>query len=78
MNNMQRNQIADDELEQVNGGRKLWDVVTTEFVEFLGQPGMKAKTLEAKDNQAEINTLDMRAKPGRKQDDAEAPRIVKL
>lgn len=77
-NNMQRNQIADDELEQVSGGRKLWDVLTTEFVEFLGQPGMKAKTLEAADDVVSINTLEMRAKPDRKQDTAEAPKVVKL
>ena len=76
-NNIQRNQIADDELEQVSGGRKLWDVLTTEFVEFMGQPGMKAKTLEITDDDVfRVDTLEMRAKPEWKQDDVEAPKVV--
>ena len=78
INNMQRNQIADDELEQVSGGRKLWDLLTMEFFEFLGQPGMKAKTLEAEDTNARINTLEMRVRADRNLDDAEAPMVVTI
>ena len=78
-NNMQRNQITDDELEQVSGGRKLWDVLTTEFVEVMGQHGIKAKTLEITDDDVfRVNTLEMRAKPERKQDAMDAPKVVKL
>lgn len=41
MNDMPRNQVADDELDQVSGGKNFFDVFTTEFFEFFKDPKIR-------------------------------------
>lgn len=64
LNDMQPNQIADDELEQVGGGRNLFDVFTTEFIEYMNKPEDQ-DTLPgaAKANNFGISTLEMPGTP---------------
>lgn len=66
-NNMQQNQIADDELEQVGGG-KLFDVFTAEFREAFGRPDHRddPMTAEEDDSRYGIRTLEMRIDPKKK------------
>ena len=37
INDMQKKKVADDELDQVTGGRKLFDLFTAEFFESKNQ-----------------------------------------
>lgn len=60
LNDMSPNQIADDELDQVAGGRNLFEVFTAEFTEHLNKP----KDLEdfpgvREANNFGISTLEM-------------------
>ena len=59
---MQPKQMADDELEQINGGRKLWDVFTAEFRDFFGKPTAQKLPMEEADKNGLLHasTLDMR------------------
>ena len=75
IDNMQQNKIADEELDQITGGRNLMDVFTAEF---RGKAG-KATTLhmdpEDENNDFAVTTLEMRANPNEKKKNE---RIVKL
>ncbi len=64
LNDMQANHIADDDLEQVGGGRNLFEVLTTEFVEYLNEPKDK-NTIPGtpKVNNFGISTLEMSGTP---------------
>ena len=66
-NNMQQNQIADDELEQVGGG-KLFDVFTMEFRELFGRSDDQDDSMfsEEDDSTFGIRTLEMRVDPKKK------------
>lgn len=59
--NMKQNMIADDELDQINGGKGLFNVFTAEF---RGK-AEKANTLrfdpEDENNNFTVSTLEMRA-----------------
>ena len=61
--NMKQNMIADDELDQISGGKGLFDVFTAEF---RGK-AEKANTLrfdpEDEKNDFTVSTLDMRTNP---------------
>ena len=76
-NNMQQNQIADDELEQVGGG-KLFDVFTMEFREFFGRRDYQDDSMlsEEDDSTFGIRTLEMRVNP--KKSERDNSKIVKL
>lgn len=73
--NMQQNKVADEELDQITGGRNLMDVFTAEF---RGKAG-KATTLqmdpEDENNDFAVTTLEMRANPNEKK---KPGKIVKL
>ena len=75
IDNMQQNKIADEELDQITGGRNLMDVFTAEF---RGKAG-KATTLHMdpgdENNDFAVTTLEMRANPNEKKKNE---RIVKL
>ena len=62
-NNMKQNMIADDELDQISGGRGIIDVFTAEF---RGK-AEKANTLrfdpEDEKNDFTVSTLEMRSNP---------------
>ena len=61
--NMKQNMIADDELDQISGGKGLFDVFTAEF---RGK-AEKANTLrfdpEDEKNDFTVSTLEMRSNP---------------
>ena len=61
--NMKQNMIADDELDQISGGKGLFDVFTAEF---RGKTE-KANTLrfdpEDEKNDFTVSTLEMRGNP---------------
>lgn len=67
INNMQQNKMADDELDQVSGG-KFFDVFTTEFREFFGRPDHKDDPMaeEEDENWYGVGTLEMRIDPKKK------------
>ena len=67
INNMQQNKVADDDLEQVGGG-KLFDVFTTEFREFFNGFDDQGNPLvpEEEDIGYGVGTLEMRVKPKKK------------
>lgn len=64
INNMQQNKLADDELEQVGGG-KFFDVFTAEFREFFDSSDNQNNPMaEEEDNsQFGVSTLEMRVDP---------------
>ena len=79
LNDMQHNQIADDELEQVAGGRNLFKVFTTEFREFFNESKDQENLLEMpEDNHFGVSTLEMRANPMQKQGKKKPHKDVKL
>lgn len=60
--NMQQNQIADQDLDQITGGKSLFDIFTAEF----RGPKKEPTTLEMRpDEETDIRltTLEMRANP---------------
>lgn len=79
LNDMQNNQIADDELDQVAGGRNIFEVLTLELREFFNKHDNRDNSLgAAKENDFHVSTLEMRVNPLEKQDNAESPKVVKL
>lgn len=66
INNMQQNKVADDDLEQVGGG-KLFDVFTTEFREFFDRTDNQNNPTEPENESLYgVNTLEMRINPKKK------------
>lgn len=67
INNMQKNKVADDELEQVGGG-KFFDVFTTEFREFFDRADSQNNPMAAEEDEPRygVSTLEMRAEPKKK------------
>ena len=75
--NMKQNLVADDELDQISGGRNLMDAFTAEF---RGK-AMKPKTLEMRpdaEDDFEITTLEMRADPLLNKETGKSRKIIKL
>ena len=76
LENMQQNKVSDEELDQITGGRGLFDIFTAEF---RGKAD-KAVTLEldpdSKDNNFRVSTLEMRESPIKKKKDN--PGVIKL
>lgn len=76
--NMQQNKVTDEELDQITGGRGLFDIFTAEF---RGKAD-KAVTLEldpdSKDNNFRVSTLEMRTNPMESQEEKKTKKIVKL
>lgn len=69
MNEMQHNQVADDELDQVAGGRNLFKVLTTEFLELFDGPAKKDNSLGTLNgNNIGVSTLEMRVDPMEQQE----------
>ena len=75
---MHRNQIADEELDQISGGRNLWDVFTAEFNDRFGKPKAQKLPLEEADTSSllDARTLEMRATDHEKQENF--PKVIKL
>ena len=60
------NKVADDDLEQVGGG-KLFDVFTTEFREFFDRTDNQNNPTEPENESLYgVNTLEMRINPKKK------------
>lgn len=79
-NDMQHKKVADDELEQVGGGIRLWNTVTAEYNKSMDKP--KAVNLPMEDSEEGelwgVNTLEMRVRKKRKNGDKEEPQVIKL
>ena len=77
-NNMQQNKINDDELDQITGGRGIFDIFTTEF---RGK-AEKATTLEMhpedENNHFAVSTLEMRANINDPQEAKKTRKLIKL
>lgn len=74
--NMQSKKMNDDDLEQVSGGGKLWDLFTTEIREFFdgSEDSDDPGKVRERRGQFGIGTLEMRVNPNenrRIDDDAE-------
>lgn len=79
MNNLQHNQITDDEMEQVIGGRNIFDVFTTEFREFFDEPQkQKGSQRSVNGNNFGVSTLEMRVNPTKDQEKEKGPKVIKL
>ena len=79
MNDMPRNQVADDELDQVSGGKNFFDVFTTEFFEFFKDSKDQDTSPEtAEGNDFGVSTLEMRIDPKKKREVRERQKIIKL
>ncbi|MBO7252491.1 MAG: hypothetical protein J6V25_07680 [Oscillospiraceae bacterium] len=67
MENMENKKMLDDsELEQVDGGGKLFDLFTAEFREFFNPDDPDAEELLK--NKYGIRTLEMRVDPNKPRD----------
>ena len=73
-------QAMDEELEEVNGGRNLFDVFTAEFRGEAKNPTTLEMILDSEDDNKGfgLNTLEMRTNPLKKQESAKRNKIVKL
>lgn len=79
LNDMKHNQVADEELDQVAGGRNLFDVFTTEFIEFFNDPKDRDNLPgTAEENNFGISTLEMRIDPKQKRDSKDTRKVIKL
>ena len=73
--NMQQNMVAEDDLDQISGGRKLFDIFTAEFRGDAKKPS----TLEFHPDEEDdfrLTTLEMRVNPLKKKKNN--PKITKL
>ena len=76
---LKNQQVDDSELDEVSGGKKLWDVFTTEFTEFFDKPKRRRGLLEEEDEELwGASTLEMRVNPGQRQDDRDSRKTMKL
>lgn len=78
-NDMQHNQLADDELDQVAGGRNLFEVITTEFIDLFNDPKDRGNFPgAAEETDFGISTLEMRIDPNKKRDSRNSRKSIKL
>ena len=77
---MQNNLVADDELEQISGGGKLWDAFTAEFNELFDKPKARKLIREEgyKHGRWGVGTLEMRVNDKERQDRKDIPDVIKL
>ena len=63
--NMKQNKVTDEELDDVTGGKGLFDIFTAEFRGKKKKPLTLEMILEAKDDERDFNrtTLEMRDNP---------------
>lgn len=73
---MEKNKMNEADLEQISGGKSLWDVFTAEFKTFEA-PRKKGFTLEEKEDEEllGVHTLEMRDNVMKKKD---SKKVVKL
>ena len=74
--NMQQNRINDDELDQISGGRNLFDIFTADFRGKVQDPTTLEMNLEDEKAKIKLTTLEMRENPLKKQKDSK--KVVKL
>ena len=76
--NMKQNMVADDELDQVTGGRNLFDIFTAEFRGKAGKAATLEMNPEDENNSITVSTLEMRTDPLKKQESRKTGTVVKL
>ena len=77
---LEMNAMTDAELEQVDGGGKLWDAVTAEFHELFDRPKMRKLPMEDEDGKGtwDLTTLEMRVKTKERQKKEDGRKVIKL
>ena len=65
LDNLKQNKVTDEELNQISGGKGLFDIFTAEFRGKKKNPLTLEMILEAKDDEREfdVTTLEMRDNP---------------
>lgn len=78
LENMRQNKVDDTELEEVNGGKNLFDIFTAEFRGKKKKPNTLEMILDKENDQADfgVSTLEMRENPLNKKE--ESPKVIKL
>ena len=76
--NMRQNAVSDAELEEVSGGKNLFDIFTAEFRGKKKKPNTLEMVLETEDGKVDFaaDTLEMRENPLKKE--KEPPKVIKL
>ena len=75
-NDMEKKKMSEADLEEISGGKNLWDIFTAEFKTFE-DPRKKGLTLEQKEDEAllGVHTLEMKDNVMKKKD---SKKVVKL
>ena len=76
LDDMQQKKAIDDELDQVHGGRNIFNIFTTEF--FTPKHLDPFQEPRADSGSFGVSTLEMRAKPMKKRDTKESGKGIKL
>ena len=76
--NMQQNRIADEELNEITGGRGIRDIFTAEFWGKAGDATTLKMDPEDEKNNFSVSTLEMRSNVLDKQDKDNNRNVVKL
>lgn len=74
--NMQQNKIADEELDQISGGKGLFDIFTAEFRGKAEKATTLEMRLDEEDKDFSVSTLEMRESPLKERKDIQ--KVVKL
>ena len=76
--NMKQNKVSDDDLDQVSGGRNLFDVFTAEFRGGKQNATTLEMNLDDEANNVTLSTLEMRANPLDKKTGSTGRKTIKL
>ena len=76
--NMKKNMVSDDDLDQVSGGRALFDVFTADFRGNANKPTTLEMNLDDEANNVTLSTLEMRANPLDKKTGSTGRKTIKL
>ena len=78
MENMKQNMISDEDLDQISGGRGIFEAFTTEFRSKAEKVTTLKMNPEDENNNFGITTLEMRANPLDIKDATNNRKVVKL
>ena len=77
MNNMQQNMLNDEELDQISGGKNIFEMITADYRGERKNLTTLEMNQEDKDD-IKLTTLDLRTNPLEKKDTKKTRKIVKL
>ena len=76
IDNKQQNMVTDDELDQISGGKGLFDIFTAEFWGKAKDTTTLEMRLDEEDNDFSVSTLEMRENPLKKRKNSQ--KVIKL